>query len=206
MNPVIYPNEPGYVHVNNYGWVEVASWEDGFLYDEVSTTTSGAGAIAAGTELTFFRDVQSKTLKQTNMSLSSQLPSGWEMIVLRVALHIQGVIATADVKAVLEYGYVQLLLDNSVVAMEGPATRFPCGWGLNGHLDAGDTAALDIHQFNNGAPVVTAVPPLSIPIIITPQNTFRATLHWYDALSSLSTSTEIKFQMVMHGLKKAPAM
>jgi len=207
MLPVVYSaNRPGEIFVRGYGWISAFSWDDGFIYDEYQLVTTSGGAINAGTEGVFFRDVQNKTYRQTNVQLSSQLPSGWEMIVLNIGLHVQGDIAEADAKAIHEYGYVEFTLDNQAVMKSGPVTAFPSGYGLYGHVDISSNAAASFIEYHNGLPIATAVPPLSIPIILTDLRTFRGTLHFYDTISSLSASATINIQMILHGFVKQPAM
>lgn len=205
--PVAYnASRPGEIFVRSYGWINVFSWDDGFLYDEYQLVTTGGGAINAGTEGVFFRDIQNKTARQTNMSLTSQLPSGWEMIVLNIGVHVQGDIAEADAKAIHEYGYVEFVLDNSAVMKSGPVTAFPSGFGLHGHVDISSNTAQAFIEYGNGLPVATSVPPLSIPIILTDLRTFRGSIRFYDTISGLSAAATIKIQMLLHGFIKQPAM
>ncbi|MHC4397553.1 MAG: hypothetical protein ACYS1A_18070 [Planctomycetota bacterium] len=218
MLPIVYaPKEPGQLLIRGYGPISVWSWDDGFLYDEVTITTSGAGAIAAGTEGVFFRDIATKNFRQTNMSLSSQLPSGWEMIVLRIGIHVQGdpglrdtaanvALSVATVQAILGYGYVEFILDNSAVMASGPATRFPIFGGVGGHMDIESSSRANFAEMNNGSPVFNAVAPMQIPIIISDARTFRATIHFYEAITGCLVSTAIKVAMVLHGFVKKPAM
>lgn len=218
MLPVVYaPKEPGQLFIRGYGAISVWSWDDGFLYDEYELTTSGAGAIAAGTEGVFFRDIQNKNYRQTNMSLSSQLPSGWEMIVLRIGVHVQGdpadrtsaattALSVATVQGILAYGYCEFIMDNSAVMASGPATRFPIFGGLGGHMDVGSNALANFAEMNNGSPVFSAVPPMQIPIIISDTRTFRGTIHFYEAVTGLGVDDTVNIQMVLHGFLKKPAM
>lgn len=218
MIPLVYASqEPGTLIVRGYGPISVWSWDDGFLYDSATIASDGAGAVAAGTEIVFFRDIQNKTYQQTNMSLSSQLPSGWEMIVLQMGIHIPQepvdesdadtvATSTAMVQQLVEYGYVEFMLDNSAVLMSGPVSRFACPWGLAGHVDVASNAAGSFALFGNGAPIANAVPYLQIPIFISDTRTFRATLHLYDALAGCPLSATMRIHMVLHGFIKSPAM
>lgn len=218
MIPLVYASqEPGTLIVRGYGPISVWSWDDGFLYDSATMDTTAGGAVAAGTELVFFRDIQNKTYYQTNMSLSSQLPSGWEMIVLQASIHIPDTpvdqtdadtiaTSTALVQQILEYGYVEFMLDNSAIIMSGPVSRFACPYGLAGHLDVAGNAAGSFASFANGSPIASAVPYLQIPMIISDARTFRATLHLYDALANCPESAEITIHMILHGFVKSPAM
>lgn len=218
MIPLVYASqEPGTLIVRGYGPISVWSWDDGFLYDSANLTSDGAGAVAAGTELVYFRDIQNKTYQQTNMSLTSQLPSGWEMIVLQIGIHIpdnpvdntdSSTIATsvAMARQVLEYGYAEFVLDNSAVIASGPVSRFACPWGLSGHLDFASNAIGAIATHQNGTPIQSAVPYLQIPIFISDSRTFRGTIHLYDALAGCPASATMKIHMVLHGFMKSPAM
>lgn len=213
--PLIYaPAEPGQIIVRGYGPISVWSWDDGFLYDEASLTTTSGGALSAGTDLVFFRDVASKNKKQTNMTLTSQLPSGWEVIVLKIGIYIPGSTNEALWKAIVEYGYVEFVLNNTARLASGPVSRFPLGGGLFGHVDVSDVdsaAELSFMNYNVGTPIATAVPPLSIPIVITDKMTLQGTLHFYDTIStigglSIPATTTVSIQMVLQGFVKMPAM
>jgi len=223
MLPLVYsPKEPGQLVIRGYGPISVWSWDDGFLYDSVVIEVSAGGAIAAGTEGVFFRDIQNKNFRETNMSLSSQLPSGWEMIVLRIGLYVEGSPATRgqdpyitstnvlagvqNVRGILEFGYVEFIMDNSAVMASGPATRFPIFGGLGGHIDFSSNAIGAFAQVNNGTPAFMAVPPMGIPIVITDARTFRGTIHFYEAVGSLGANDDVTVQMGWHGFVKKPAM
>lgn len=222
MIPLVYaPKEPGQLIIRGYGPISVWSWDDGFIYDSYTLSTTAGGAITAGTEGVFFRDIQNKNYRRTNMNLSSQLPSGWEMIVLRIGLHVQSAFAQTDgsfpsaanavgfqtiLDNILEYGYVEFILDNNAVLASGPASRFPIFGGLGGHINVASNADAAFAVGNNGVPVFTAVPPLQIPIFISDARTFRGTIHFYEAIAGLLASTDIEIQMVLHGFIKQPAM
>lgn len=218
MIPLVYASEkPGELIVRGYGPISVWSWDDGFLYDAVDLTSTAGGAVAAGIELVYFRDIQNKTYQQTNMSLTSQLPSGWEMIVLQIGIHIpdwpvdntsSATIATsvAMARQVLEYGYAEFILDNSAVIASGPVSRFASPWGVFGHLDFSSNAIGAIATHQNGTPVQSAVPYLQIPIFLSDSRTFRGTIHFYDALSGCPASGTMRIHMVLHGFMKSPAM
>jgi len=220
MIPLVYASqEPGTLIVRGYGPISVWSWDDGFLYDSATMTSTAGGAVAAGTELVLFRDIQNKTYYQTNMSLTSQLPSGWEMIVLQAGIYIPNqpvdetnaaTIATSVAMAqqVMEYGYAEFMLDNSAVIMSGPVSRFACPWGLAGHVDVASVAgsAGSFSVLGNGSPIASAVPYLQIPIFISDARTFRATIHLYDALAGCPAAATMTIHMVLHGFIKSPAM
>ena len=218
MIPLVYASqEPGTLIVRGYGPISVWSWDDNFLYDAVDLVSTGGGAVAAGTEMVFFRDIQGKTYQQTNMSLTSQLPSGWEMIVLQVGIHIpdtpvditsSATIATsvAMAQSVLEYGYAEFILDNSAVIASGPVSRFASPWGVHGHLDFSSNAIGAVASLQNGTPVQAAVPYLQIPIFLSDMRTFRGTIHFYDALAGCPAAATMRIHMVLHGFMKSPAM
>lgn len=218
MIPLVYASqEPGTLIVRGYGPISVWSWDDGFLYDSATISSTAGGAVAAGTEIVLFRDIQNKTYQQTNMSLTSQLPSGWEMIVLQAGIYIPNqpvdetsaatiATSTAMAQQVVEYGYVEFMLDNSAVIMSGPVSRFQCPWGLSGHIDVAGNAAGSFAVLANGSPVPSGMPYLQIPIFISDARTFRATLHLYDALAGCPASATMRIHMLLHGFIKAPAM
>jgi hypothetical protein len=195
---------PGELYIEGYGTIRAVSWDEGYIYDTVTFTASG-GAIAAGTEYTFFRDITNKNERQTNMTLSSQLPSGWEMIVLKVGFHIPVTVDVTDMNNILHWGYTKLLLDNTFIAREGLPTMFQGGYGMWGQVSVGHTAAATATFFNNGLSSPASVPNLRIPIIITDKRTFKGTWQTYDALTMSGASVEIQCAMYLYGFIRQPA-
>ena len=195
---------PGELLVEGYGSIRAVSWDEGIIYDTVTFTASG-GAIAAGTQYTFFRDISSKDKRQTNMTLSSQLPSGWEIIVLKVGLHIPSNANETDVHEIVHYGYAKFTLDDTYDAKEGLVPMFQGGYGVHGAVSVGHISAATATYFNVGLPSFASVPNLRIPIIITDKRTFRGSVEFYDALTMSASAVTVDVCMFLYGFVRQPA-
>jgi len=150
---------------------------EGPLYDRVQHATS----ISAGTEYVYFRDISNKDKADTNMQVSKKLPTGWKMVVWKVGVHIAAGATLADAKLILDNAVLNLEVDNRSI-LEGPVFCFPAGFGLFGAVSIyGQSSETTTSLQSNGSPAPSAVPPLSKPIILTGENTFQATIKYYEA-------------------------
>lgn len=198
---------PGEIYVRGVGTIDVASWDDDMIYDTVDVDAN----TGAGSELVFFRDISNKTYRQTNMSLSSQLPTGWQIIGLKVGCYVSPETAALDadpaahrataanIRNVIRYGYAELELDGRLIVKHGPIWTFQPGYGIWGTDDA-SAAGL----FSNGVPSPVAVPILSIPIYITDQQTIRGSVRFYTT-PGLSGDEKVSITMFIYGFVKRPA-
>lgn len=133
--------------------------------DDVYDTVQIAGAIAAGTEYEFFRDIQNKNEQHTNIPQSRRIQAGDEVAVFRIGVHVRGALGTAnastvDIKAVLENGQLDLRFNRRIIT-SGPAIKFPSGYGLSGFSQ--ETVAAGVNAVSNGVPSVAAAPTLFVP-------------------------------------------
>lgn len=196
---------PGELFIEGYGTIRAVSWDEGIIYDTVTFTADGSGNIAAGTTYTFFRDITNKDKRQTNMTLSSQLPSGWEIIILKVGLHLPSNAHETDVHQIAHYGYAKFTLDDTYDAKEGLVPMFQGGYGVHGSVSVGHTAAATATFFNVGLPSFASVPNLRIPIIITDKRTFRGTVEFYDQLTMSANDVTNDVCMYLYGFVRQPA-
>lgn len=113
--------------------VNIRDFREGDKYDTVCVPT---GVIAAGTEFIFFQNLQAKTFMDTNFRTPTKLSAGESMVLDRIGLHVRlstGVSfpAPQDVKSILENAFYRLKI-NDILQDEGPAIKFPSGYGLYG--------------------------------------------------------------------------
>lgn len=190
--------EAGVVNVPGVGEVRLVDWREDIIYDSVELPT----AITAGAEYVFFRDVQDKNLLETNMGQSSRLPADWEAIIWKMGIYIPTDEAFADINIVLNQGYTEFKVGQVIVVRQGPVFTLPSGFGGAGFsaLDA-QAAAAERTILTNGTPGPGAVPPMGVPIHITPDLTFQGLLKFFTA-QTLSAATTV--YMVLSGWLKRP--
>jgi len=124
------------------------------------------GAIEAGTELEFFRDIQNKNEQHTNIPQSRRIQAGDEVAVFRIGLYPRSTLgATAavimDVKQIVENAHFVLNFNRRVIT-SGPALKYPTGYGLSGFSDVG-AAQAGASAVSIGVPSVAAAPTLFVP-------------------------------------------
>jgi len=203
-NALITPGRyPGQLHVRGIGDIQIESWDVGMIYDTVTIEPTSGTTLAGGSEFVFFRDIQNKTYLRTNMTLSSQLPVGWELIILHIGIHIPANVARTDALAILRYGYVEFVLDNTAVFRQGPATSFPSGYGLWGTMNVSSTGAVEDSVYGNGLPSA-GIPYLSLPIRLTDKRTFRGMIKFFEDVTLSASDVDIPVTMYLDGLLKMP--
>lgn len=118
--------------------INIRDFREGDKYDSVAIPT---GSITAGTTFTFFQNLQGKAngaqgALDTNLKTPSKLSAGESMILDRIGLYIcssTGISfpAPQDYKTIVDNAYYRLEI-NGLLQDEGPAIRFPTGYGLYG--------------------------------------------------------------------------
>lgn len=134
--------------------------------DDVYDTVQLAGAIAAGTEYEFFRDIQNKNEQHTNIPQSRRIQAGDEVAVFRIGVHPRGRLgathaAIADIQQVVENAHLDLRFNRRIIT-SGPAVKYPSGYGLSGFSDLG-AATPGNAGASVGVPSVAAAPTLFVP-------------------------------------------
>lgn len=134
--------------------------------DDVYDTVQIAGAIAAGTEYEFFRDIQNKNEQHTNIPQSRRIQAGDEVAVFRIGVHPRGRLgathaALVDIAQVIENGHLDLRFNRRIIT-SGPAIKYPTGYGLSGFSDLG-AATPGQAGMSVGVPSVAAAPTLFVP-------------------------------------------
>lgn len=113
--------------------INIRDFREGDKYDSIAIDT---GNIVAGTEFLFFQDVQQKRLLDTNLKTPSKLSAGESMVLDRIGLYMRTGVGIAfpppqDFKTVYDGAYFKLEI-NGILQDEGPAIKFPSGYGLYG--------------------------------------------------------------------------
>lgn len=109
---------------------------------------AGVGVISFGTELTFFQNIQNKRDLDTNIKTPRKLSAGESMVLDRIGLYARSAVGNVttlprDVKKVFEDSYYRLTV-NDILQDEGPAIKFPSGYGLYGQTTENDTGIISI--------------------------------------------------------------
>lgn len=134
------PGQPGLFRdpSNPEKIINIRDFREGDKYDSVAIPT---GQIAFGTTFTFFQNLQGKNNGpqgnlDTNIRTQSKLSAGESMILDRIGLYIcssTGISfpAPQDFKTIVDNAYYRLNI-NGLLQDEGPAIKFPSGYGLYG--------------------------------------------------------------------------
>jgi len=116
--------------------------------DKWDTIAIPAGAIVPGTQFIFFADIQGKREADTNIKTPRKLSSGESMILDRIGLYFRlaiGDVITVprDIKKVVDNAYYRLKI-NDILQDEGPAIKFPSGYGLYGNTTEADAGIVSV--------------------------------------------------------------
>lgn len=134
--------------------------------DVFDTVQLASGAIAKGAEYEFFRDIQNKNEQHTNIPQSRRIQAGDEVAVFRIGLYPRNRVgATAalatDIMQVVENAHFILKFNRRIVT-DGPALKYPTGYGMSGFSDLG-AATPGNQAVSIGVPSVAAAPTLFVP-------------------------------------------
>ena len=181
--------------------------------DKYDTTFIAAGAVVAGTQLIFLRDIQNKREIDTNFTQVSRLSAGEEVIVDRVGFTVRNATGNllptpSDIKKVTENGFLDVRV-NRLLLIQGPAIKFPSGYGL-----AGNTVETGQGIVSIGVPSTAAASRLLKTQLLTSQHEVEATLTFHprpwavaaglalaDSMPTFDTS--MFFTTWLHGMVKA---
>lgn len=116
--------------------INIRDFREGDKYDTVVLPT---GALAFGAEFIFFQDIQNKRSTDTNLKTPSKLSAGESMVLDRIGLSIRSSTGVAfpapqDYKTVFDNAFYRLEI-NGLLQDEGPAIKFPSGYGLYGQTN-----------------------------------------------------------------------
>ena len=129
---------------------------------------------------TFFaEDLGTKQLIDTNIQQLRQLSQGEEMIVDRVGLTVASATGNtlptpSDIKKFVENAFVSFTV-NRLVLIEGPAIKFPSGYGLHGNSVETGQGIVSI-----GTPSTAAASKLLKTQLLTSQHQFQGILSFQE--------------------------
>lgn len=165
------------------------------LYD------TGTVATSATTKITFFQ-VQvgagttnfgsgGKTLTDTNLTLSGQIPAGWrhECHAVSIVGWSLAVSAALDLQTALQGAFLQIKTGGNKIWFEGPVKRLTGGCGVDGYAaTAVGGSPLTIQNSHNGVADPRAVYGLLTPIVIIGGTAFTATMEWPGGAPTLTAA------------------
>jgi hypothetical protein len=139
--------QPGLFRDTDTGQVvNIRDFRESDKYDTI--VIPAAMAIAAGTEFQFFADLNLKNTTDTNLKTARKLSAGESMVLDRIGLYFR--LATGntltfprDLKKVFENSYYRLRI-NEILQDEGPAVKFPSGYGIYGQTNENDQGIVSI--------------------------------------------------------------
>ena len=181
--------------------------------DKWDTVYAPAGAVTAGSEFIFFRDIQNKRDIDTNFTQVSRLSAGEEVIVDRVGFTVRNATGNllptpSDIKKVVENGFLDVRV-NRLLLLQGPALKFPSGYGLSGNTVETGQGIVSV-----GVPSTAAAARLLKTQLLTSSHEVSATLTFQprpwavaaglNAQDALPTfATDMFFTVWLHGMIKA---
>lgn len=104
--------------------------------------------ITAGTELEFFANLQGKYNLDTNFKTMRKLSAGESMVLDRIGISFRNAIGDSvsyprDMKKIVDNAYFRLNI-NDILQDEGPAIKFPSGYGLYGQTTENDAGIVSV--------------------------------------------------------------
>lgn len=156
--------------------IDISDYREDDKYD---TVVIPAGLVAAGAQFIHFRDVANKNLIDTNFSQQSRLSAGEEMIIDRVGLTVRNASGNllptpSDVKKLTEDAFWSVTV-NRLLLIEGPAIKFPSGYGLYGNTVENNQGIVSI-----GVPATASAAKLIKTQLITASHEVQATLTFFN--------------------------
>jgi len=170
------PGKPGALFIEELG-VEIdirdLRWDS--KYDSVSIA---AGAMVAGTQFVFWRDLGGKQAIDTNISSPNRLAAGEVMLLKRVGVYIRSasgnlMVPTADFKRCVDDAYLRYTLNDLLVA-EGPLFKFQSGYGFVGS-EAGAPGII-----SNGVASTSAADMLNRDQVVTKDMDLGGVMTFFD--------------------------
>lgn len=181
--------------------------------DVYDTVRIPAAAVAAGTEFEFFRDTQGKNEQHTNLPQPRRIQSGDEVAVYRIGLHPREALGvtlplTADIKQLVGNGHLLMKFNRRVIT-DGPAIKYPTGYGLSGFSDVG-AATPGNGAVSIGVPSVAAAPTLFVPQQLKDNDDIICKLRfpdatgWYATYTVPTVATTLAMSVFLRGVIKSP--
>jgi hypothetical protein len=127
--------------------VNVRDYYESDLYDTIAIPGDDLD-IAAGTEFIFFQDIQAKREVDTNVKTPRKLSAGQSMVLDRIGLYVP--LSTGKtfprpqhLKSIIDNSFFRLKI-NDLLQAEGPAIKFPSGYGWYGQTTEDDQGIVSI--------------------------------------------------------------
>lgn len=179
--------------------------------DKWDTIAIPAGVIDPGTQFVFFADIQGKRETDTNIKTPRKLSSGESMILDRIGLYFRLVLGDVvtvprDIKKVVDNAYYRMKI-NDILQDEGPAIKFPSGYGLYGNTTETDAGIVSV-----GVPATASAARLIKKQMLNQNHELEGLLRfdpraWLAAQGIVYTNPETEQPMVvtnfLHGLIRA---
>jgi len=126
--------------------VNIRDFRESDKYDSV--VIPAQEQIATGTEIVFFNDVQGKRETDSNIKTPRKLSAGESMVLDRIGLYFRlavgnTIVSGRDIMKVVENSYYRLRI-NEILQDEGPAIKFPSGYGLYGNTTENNTSIMSV--------------------------------------------------------------
>ena len=128
--------QPGLFRDTDTGQVvNIRDFRESDKYDSI--IIPAGETITTGTEIVFFNDVQGKRETDSNIKTPRKLSAGESMVLDRIGLYFRlavgdSISSARDIIKVAENSYYRLTI-NEILQDEGPAIKFPSGYGLSGN-------------------------------------------------------------------------
>jgi len=187
------------------GWkmLNIAEVSEDDKYDTVYLTMSSSGSLPSGRTLEFFRDLQSKTILETNFTTPRRLDSGEVLYLTKIGLSIEmacgDTVPAPEVFKKIAYHTRFEFYINRTLITQGPLYKYGIGFGLHGQTVENGQGVVSI-----GMPSPASIPNLSEIKYITNNYDLRATLTFETLNNSMPTipAGTYAFRIFLHGRVK----
>lgn len=137
--------QPGLFRDSDTGQVvNIRDFRESDKYDSI--VIPAGEQIPTGTEMVFFQDVQAKRETDSNIKTPRKLSAGESMVLDRIGLYFRLAVGNSitsgrDIMKIVENSYYRLRI-NEILQDEGPAIKFPSGYGLYGNTTENNTSVV----------------------------------------------------------------
>jgi hypothetical protein len=139
--------QPGLFRDTDTGQVvNIRDFRESDKYDSVVIPSQEI--VPTGTELVFFQDIQGKRETDSNIKTPRKLSAGESMVLDRIGLYFRLAVGNSitsgrDVMKIVENSFYSLKI-NDILQDEGPAIKFPSGYGLYGSTTENNTSIVSV--------------------------------------------------------------
>lgn len=139
--------QPGLFRDTDTGQVvNIRDFRESDKYDSV--VIPAGEVIPTGSEIIFFQDVQAKRLTDSNFKTPRKLSAGESMVLDRIGLYFRlavgdSITSGRDILKVVENSYYRLSV-NDILQDEGPAIKFPSGYGMYGNTTENNLSIVSV--------------------------------------------------------------